>query len=71
MIEMETCRYWLVGAAGRLAKIERQEGYKNVLLHMKMHQMFVQMAMMQQAATQGNNPQQEKDKGQENAGTIQ
>lgn len=36
-IGMEICRQWLVSEAGRLAKIENQKGYRNVLLRMKMH----------------------------------
>lgn len=48
-IEFEICRSWLVGDAGRLAKIENPNGYKNVLLHAKAHLQFIQMQMIQQA----------------------
>jgi len=41
MIEGEICRKWLVGEAGRLAKIENQEGYRNVLLHLKAHMQYL------------------------------
>ena len=36
-VEAGICRRWLVGDAGRLAKVENPNGYKNVLLHMKAH----------------------------------
>lgn len=36
-VEAEICRKWLIGDAGRLAKIENPNGYQNVLLHMKRH----------------------------------
>jgi hypothetical protein len=50
-IEYDVTRGWLVGDAGRLAKIENPEGYRNVLLHAKAH-MDV-MVMGQQAAALG------------------
>jgi len=66
-IEAETCRTWLVSDAGRLAKIENQAGYLNVLLHYKMHMMQVQLQMQAQmtaAAGQeqgnGQNPKSKK-----------
>jgi hypothetical protein len=52
MIEAETCRHWLVSSTGREAKVMNPMGYKNVLLHMKAHQMAAQMAQMQQMAQQ-------------------
>lgn len=46
-LEADICRRWLVADAGRLAKIENQAGYQNVLLHMKMHKdMSMQKQMM-------------------------
>ena len=42
-IESEICRTWLIGPAGRLAKIENPPGYKNVLLHYKAHMQAMQM----------------------------
>ena len=50
-IEADICRRWLVSDAGRLCKSENPDGYKNVLLHMKMHKdtiMQQQMEQMQQ-----------------------
>lgn len=45
-IEADVCRSWLVGEAGRQTKVSNPEGYKNILLHMKMHiQMFQQLQM--------------------------
>ncbi len=49
-VEAEICRDWLVGEAGRQAKVMNPTGYRNVLLHMKMHQMMQQQQMMQQMA---------------------
>ena len=54
-IEAAVCRSWLVGEAGRLAKVENPNGYKNVLLHMKAHmeiQAQQQMQQQQQMAAQ-------------------
>jgi hypothetical protein len=42
------CRSWAVSEAGRLAKIENPDGYKNVLLHLKSHQDYQAMMMAQQ-----------------------
>ena len=53
ILEADICRRWLVSDAGRLAKLENPAGYKNVLLHMKMHKdmdMQMQMMMQQQMA---------------------
>lgn len=36
-IEFEICRSWITGEAGRQAKIDNQNGYRNVLLHGKLH----------------------------------
>jgi hypothetical protein len=48
-IEADICRSWAISEAGRLAKKENSEGYKNVLLHMKMHldEFNKQMSMQQ------------------------
>jgi hypothetical protein len=51
-IEASICRSWLISSAGRLAKQENPEGYKNVLLHMKAHMMIMQQQMMQQQMQQ-------------------
>jgi hypothetical protein len=47
-IEAAICKSWLISSAGRLAKQENPNGYKNVLLHMKQHMAVVQQ--QQQAA---------------------
>lgn len=48
-IHFEIIRKWVVGDAGRLAKVENPSGYKNVLLHGMMHkQQMMQEMMMQQ-----------------------
>lgn len=41
-------RSWLIGDAGRLAKIENPPGYMNVLLHYQAHNMVLQQQQMQQ-----------------------
>lgn len=56
-IQFEICRIWLISDAGRLAKLENPLGYKNVLLHAKMHLMFIQQAMMAEQAQIGANPE--------------
>ena len=48
-VEATICREWAISSAGRLAKKENPEGYRNVLLHMKAHMAIVQQ---QQAAQQ-------------------
>lgn len=44
MIHAAICRAWAVSEAGRMAKVENPDGYKNVLLHMQRH-ISVQSAM--------------------------
>jgi hypothetical protein len=55
-VEAGICRRWLVSDAGRLAKTENPDGYKNVLLHMKMH--MDAMQAMTPPAPQGPAPKQ-------------
>jgi hypothetical protein len=79
-IEFEICRSWLVSDAGRLAKIENEAGYKNVLLHAKMHLQIIQQqaAMMaaseQSAQSEGKQPKEtDKEapiKGNEDVNTL-
>lgn len=47
-IEADICRTYLVSDSGRFEKIRNPAGYKNVLLHMKAHQMILQQQQMQQ-----------------------
>ena len=47
-VEASVCKSWLIGPAGRLAKQENPNGYKNVLLHMKAHNAEVQKAQQAQ-----------------------
>lgn len=47
-IEATICKEWAISAAGRLAKKENPNGYKNVLLHMKAHLAIVQQQMQAQ-----------------------
>lgn len=62
-LEAEVCREWLKSDEGRLAKIENQAGYKNVLLHMEQHVNYRRMMMQQSAGMQQNqNPNNEVNK---------
>lgn len=58
-IHADICKTWAVGLAGRQAKRENPEGYKNVLLHMQRH-VKIQEAMqaMQMMQSAGINPNQ-------------
>lgn len=47
-IEASICKSWLISSAGRLAKKENPNGYKNVLLHMKAHMAVVIQQMQAQ-----------------------
>lgn len=52
-IHFEVVRQWVTSEAGRLAKIENEAGYQNVLLHGQMHyfEMNKQAVLAQTAAT--------------------
>jgi hypothetical protein len=49
-IHADICRRWLIGDAGRMCKTDNPTGYKNVLLHMKMHKDIMMQEMMAQQA---------------------
>lgn len=51
-VQASICKTWAVSEAGQLAKTEKPEGYKNVVLHLKMHLMAQQAEMMQQLAAE-------------------
>jgi hypothetical protein len=51
-IEWEIVRGWAVSEAGRLAKVENEAGYKNVILHGLQHKTELDKQMAMQAATQ-------------------
>jgi len=59
-IEFEIVRKWVTSEAGRQAKIDNPNGYKNVLLHGKMHQMAMMPPPTQQQTgqTPGEKPNQ-------------
>lgn len=77
-IQFEIVRQWVTSEAGRLAKIENEAGYQNVLLHGQMH--FFEMnkqAMLAQSASAEkgpNNPEKpEGDReitGEEDVATV-
>jgi len=51
MLEFTVCRDWLVSDAGRVAKSDNSDGYRNVLLHAKAHKdVLMQQQMAQQQA---------------------
>lgn len=69
-IAAEIFRSWLVSEAGRLAKIESPQGYKNVLLRFQQHMQLLAMQAQQQAAAMqppanSNNPAPGKPKGKD------
>ncbi|MEM3038632.1 MAG: hypothetical protein QXE45_04475 [Thermoplasmata archaeon] len=41
-LEFQVCKDWLVSDAGRLAKVENPLGYRNVLLHARLHLHYLQ-----------------------------
>jgi len=47
-VEADICRSWAISDAGRQAKIDNPNGYKNVLLHMKQHLDIIAQQVMQQ-----------------------
>lgn len=49
-VEAEICRTWLLSEIGRDAKTSNPAGYRNVLVHMKMHMEIVQMRMQAEQA---------------------
>ncbi len=81
-LEADICRRWLVSDAGRLCKTENAAGYKNVLLHMKMHKdMDIQKEMeaamqaapmnqMAPGAPPENMPEEGPIQGDENVPTV-
>lgn len=48
-IQFEICRKWLISEVGRETKIDNPDGYKNVLLHAKMHLDIMKEQQAQQA----------------------
>lgn len=49
-IEFEICKKWAVSPAGQQAKMDNEAGYRNVLLHAKLHYQIMQQNMMMQQA---------------------
>jgi hypothetical protein len=62
-VEADICRQWLISDAGRLAKIENEPGYKNVLLHMQQH-IEINSVIMAMATAQ-----QQEQSGQQSSGS--
>lgn len=64
MVHADICRRWLVGDAGRLAKIENEAGYRNVLLHLQQHMMAMMPPPMapDDASSKPENEGEEKPK---------
>jgi hypothetical protein len=55
-IQLEICKSWAVGPQGRDAKINNPKGYKNVLLHAKMHADNMKQQMAPPPSSQPQNP---------------
>lgn len=78
-IQFEIVRQWVTSEAGRLAKIENEPGYQNVLLHGQMHffEMNKQMVLQQSASAEKgpNNPEKPEGStevsGEEDVATVQ
>jgi len=73
-IEFEICRKWVISEAGRLAKTENPDGYKNVLLHGKAHMMIIQeqqQQQQQQPKAKGAPPPEKPNKPDMQAAPIQ
>jgi len=58
-IEFEIVQKWVTSEAGRLAKIENELGYRNVLLHGIAHMQQIQMQAMQVSSPDGVKGQKE------------
>ncbi len=52
-VELEIVIKWLNSPAGQLAKVENPPGYRNVVLHGRMHKAFMMMEMQEQMMMQG------------------
>ncbi len=69
-VEFEIVRKWACSEAGQQAKVENPEGYKNALLHGRMHLQVMQQQMMQQQMAEAesgkkpgdNTPNEKRDK---------
>jgi len=65
-IHADICKNWAISDAGRLARVENESGYQNVLLHMERHVKIMQAQMQMNAANaasgaqSGQGPQQVK-----------
>ncbi len=61
-IQFEIVKKWVISEAGRQAKVDNPGGYKNVLLHGKMHLMMIQqMAALEQEQGSAPNEKPKKD----------
>jgi hypothetical protein len=58
-IHLRILKTFLSGDIGRENKKSNPEGYKNALLHARMHQQAIQMKMMEEAQMQTTNTSQE------------
>jgi len=79
-IEFEICRKWITSEAGRLTKTDNEAGYRNVLLHGKLHYQVIKQQMIQQqmaAQSAGAPPEKQKENlevpisGEANVSTVQ
>jgi hypothetical protein len=48
-VEFEIVRKWVVSEDGRIAKVDNPDGYRNVLLHGKLHKMMMEQEAMMAA----------------------
>lgn len=60
VVEFDICRKWIVSEAGRQTKTDNPEGYRNVLLHGRLHFMEIQRLQMEQAMQAQSNDSNKK-----------
>lgn len=65
VVQYEICRGWLISEAGREAKVNNKEGYKNVLLHAKEH-----LALIDPPAEMSGDPNQDPNKASSGKGAV-
>lgn len=63
-VQAAICRAWAISEAGQQAKLENPDGYKNVILHLKMHQ------MMELAQQQVQSPQPDQSESAPKTGGV-
>lgn len=69
-VEFDICRKWIISEVGRQTKADNPSGYKNVLLHGRLHFLEIQKQMMMQQQSNlesGATPNERPDKTKQEA----